>query len=168
VTAFRRLYLAAIGLSVTLSIVDLAHAAHYGTQPATDPPLAPTLSITDHPPRCIDSKVMCRETSGNVRAFTVADGDRIALDWTNDTQELHGLIRLRHLYLPLDGLARPPDGAVTLEIVLPGGGAIPQVVVSYAGTRHHVPLQPGAWQALSIYDPDERVIYLRFDRRPSP
>jgi len=166
VTNFKRLYLSAIALSITLSCADHPLAAHYGTQPALTPPLAPTLSITDHPPRCVDSNTICRETSGTVRSFPVADGDRVTLDWTSDTQQLDGLIRLGHLYLPLEDQTRPPDGGVTLEMVLSAGKAIPQVIVGYAGTRHHVPLQPGAWQALSIYDPDERIIYLRFDPPP--
>lgn len=165
-TNFLRLCLSATALSITLSFADRARAAHYGTQPASTPPLAATLSITDHPPRCVDSKSICRETSGTVRSFPVADGDRVTLDWTSDAQQLDGLIRLGHLYLPLEGQTRPPDGGVRLEMVLSAGKAIPQVIVDYAGTRHHVPLQPGAWQALPIYDPDERIIYLRFDPPP--
>ena len=155
-----------MAVTMTLSVADLALAAHYSTRPALTPPLTPTLSITDHPPRCIDSKAMCRETSGTVSSFPVADGDQITLDWTSDAQQLNGLIRLGHLYLPLDGQTRPPNGGVTLEIVLPGADAIPQVIVGYGGTRHHVPLQTGTWQALSIYDPDERTIFLRLDRPP--
>lgn len=167
-TSFRRLCVYAMALSITLSIADLARAAHYGTQPALTPSTAPTLSITDHPPRCIDSNAMCRETSGMVRSFPVADGDRVTLDWTGNEQKLNGLIRLGHLYLPLDAQAHPADGSVTLEIALPVDHAIPQLIVGYAGTRHHVPLQPGTWQTLSIYDPDERFLYVRFDLPPLP
>jgi hypothetical protein len=42
--------------------------------------------------------------------------------------------------------------------------------VEYAGTRHHVPLPPGTWQPVTLYNPDERIIYLRLElpRRPLP
>lgn len=106
---------------------------------------------------------MCRETSGTIRSFAVADGDRITLEWTSDAQQRDGLIRLGILYLPLDRLTSSPPGAVALELVLPNDHAPAQIIVGYGDTRHHVPLQPGSWQAISIYDPDERFIYLRFD-----
>jgi hypothetical protein len=102
------------------------------------------------------------ETTGAVRAYPVADGDRITLNWSNDPDQLDGVIHLGKLYLPLGGDAWNSTSPVTLELVLPTDAA-PAVIVDYAGTRHHVPLAPGAWQPITIYNPDERSIYLRLE-----
>ncbi len=56
---------------------------------------------------------------------------------------------------------------MTLEIDLPTDTAA-TVVVEYAGTRHHVPLAPRAWQPITLYNPDERIIYLRLDLPAAP
>jgi hypothetical protein len=146
-----------------------AFAAHYGTSPPTAAATSLVLSISDQPSLCAASTGNCIETTGAVRAYPVADGDRITLYWSNDPDQVDGLIHLGKLYLPLDATTSGSIAPVTLEIDLPTDTAA-TVVVEYAGTRHHVPLAPRAWQPITLYNPDERIIYLRLDLpgRPPP
>lgn len=139
------------------------HAAHYGTSPAEPASTSPTLTISDHVPLCTNPKSKCIETSGAVRAYPVADGDRITLNWTNDAEVTDGIIRLGNLYLPLDGTMNRPATPVTMEVELPTLDHTAQVIVEYSGTRHHVPLSTGTWQKVSIYNPNQQILYLRFD-----
>jgi hypothetical protein len=97
----------------------------------------------------------------------VADGDRITLYWSNDPDQVDGLIHLGKLYLPLGTEMSSSIAPVTLEIDLPSDTTA-TVVVEYAGTRHHVPLAPAAWQPVTLYNPEERIIYLRLDLPPLP
>ncbi len=52
---------------------------------------------------CVSQHGIASETTGAVRAYPVADGDRITLNWSNDPDQVDGLIHLGKLYLPLDG-----------------------------------------------------------------
>jgi hypothetical protein len=139
------------------------HAAHYGTLPVAPASTSATLTISDHAPACTDPRANCIETSGAVRAYPVANGDRITLNWTNDTEIADGIIRFGNLYLPLSGATNGSATPVTVELELANSNPPVQVIVEYSGTRHHVPLTPGAWQRISIYNPNEQVLYLRFE-----
>jgi hypothetical protein len=46
-------------------------------------------------------------------------------------------------------------------------GTAATVIVEYAGTRHHVPLTTGVWQPITLYNPDERTLYVLF-QPPQP
>jgi hypothetical protein len=142
---------------------NAARSAQYGTAPIQATPTSPTLSISDHLPLCTDAKARCIETKSAVRAYPVANGDRITLHWSNDSSATYGVIRLGQLYLPLSEATSAPVTPVTLEVELPDSNHTAQVIVDYSGTRHHVPLTPGVWQPLSIYNPDEQIVYVRFD-----
>lgn len=141
----------------------MCHAAHYGTSPAEPVPTSPTLTISDHITLCTNPTSQCTETTGAVRAYPVADGDRITLNWTNDAEAIDGIIRFGNLYLPLNTAIGGPATPVTMEVELPKSDRTAQVIVEYSGTRHHVPLSPGTWQKISIYNPNEQNLYLRFD-----
>jgi hypothetical protein len=139
------------------------HAAHYGTLPVEPAPTSAMFTISDHAPLCTNPDARCIETSGAERAYPVADGDRITLNWTNDAEIADGIIRFGNLYLPLNGATNGSATPVTMEIELAASNPPAQVIVEYGGTRHHVPLTPGAWQKVSVYNPNEQVLYLRFE-----
>ena len=141
---------------------SLAQAAHYGTLPAPNETSAtPTLSISSNPPACADGGPNCIGTAPDAQAYPVADGDRITLQWTNDAAVTYGVIRLGRLYLPLSEATGVAITPVTLQIELRKHAA--RVVVEYSGTSHHVPLTPDVWQPLHVYNPDERILYVRLD-----
>ena len=148
---------------VALLSATTGHAAHYGTLPAEPVSSSATLTISDHAPACTNLQAKCIETSGAERAYPVADGDRITLNWTNDAEVTDGIIRFGNLYLPLDGAMNRPATPVTIEVELAASKTPPQILVEYSGTRRHVPLTPGTWQKVSIYNPDEQVLYVRLD-----
>ena len=105
-----------------------------------------------------------------MRAYPVRTAIGSRCIWSNDPDQVDGLIRLGKLYLPLDATTSVSIAPVTLEIDLPTDTAA-TVVVEYAGTRHHVPLAPARMaDRYTLYNPDERIIYLRLDlpRRPPP
>ena len=139
------------------------HSAHYGTAPTEPASNSATLTISDHAPLCANPQGTCIETSGAVRAYPVANGDRITLNWTNDAQVTDGIIRFGNLYLPLSGATNGSVTPVTIEVESAASGGEAQVIVEYSGTRHHVPLSIGIWQKVSIYNPNEQTLYLRFD-----
>ncbi len=140
-----------------------ASAAHYGTSPPTAPASTPTLSVSDHRPLCVSSKGTCVETTGTVRAYPVASGDRITLRWSSDPNEIDGVIKIGNLYLPMGTDTDASVSPVTLEIHFSTSDGGATAAVEYAGTRHHVPLTPGEWQPISIYDPDVRIVYVRLE-----
>ncbi len=148
-------------LAATLG--EPALAAHYGTLPPTAPTSSPTLSVSDHRPLCASAKGTCVETTGAVHAYPVSSGDRITLRWSNDPNQIDGVIHIGNLYLPMATDAEASVSPVTLEMHFPTSDGGATVAVEYAGTRHHVPLTPGEWQPISIYDPDERIMYVRFE-----
>lgn len=125
------------------------------------------LSITDQPSLCASSKGHCVETTGATRAYPVADGDRVTLYWSNDPNQVDGVIHLGKLFLPINTDLSASILPVTLEVVMPTGTAA-TVIVEYAGTRHHVPLTTGAWQPITLYNPDERTLYVLFSPAPQP
>jgi hypothetical protein len=146
-----------------------AFGAHYGTSPESPPMTSATLSVSDQPSLCPSTSTNCVETTGAARGYPVVDGDRITLNWSNNPDQVDGVIHLGTLYLPLGTGTWNSNSPVTLHVELPSD-ATPAVVVEYAGTRHHVPLAPGTWQPITIYNPDERYIYLRLElpRHPPP
>lgn len=117
---------------------------------------------------CTDPKPNCIETTDATHAYPVANGDRITLHWSNDAEATDGVIRLGNLYLPLLNATRNSVAPISLEIELPTSNHSAQIVVEYSGTHHHVPLTPGTWQPLSIYNPSEQVVYLRLDLPATP
>lgn len=141
---------------------DTAVASHYGTSPEPPEATSATLSVSDKPSLCPPPSANCVETTGAARAYTVADGDHITLDWSSDPNQVDGVIHVGKLYLPLDSGTWNSTSPVTLEVELPKDSS-PAVVVEYAGTRHHVPMAVNAWQPVTIYNPDERTIYLRLE-----
>ena len=152
----RRPLLVSLGASV-LAVAALG--AHYGTAPPALPSTSATLSISDHPSLCASSKGNCVETTGATRAYPVSDGDRITLYWSNDPDEIDGVIHLGKLFLPLASETSVSIAPVTLEVDMTADTTA-TVIVEYAGTRHHVPLTPGAWQPITLYNPDQRILYL--------
>jgi hypothetical protein len=141
---------------------SLAQAAHYGTLPApSETSTTPSLSISSNLPACADGGPNCIGTAPDAQAYPVADGDRITLQWTNDAAVTYGVIRLGRLYLPLSEATGVAITPVTLQIEL--GKHATQVLVEYSGTSHHVPLTPNVWQPLRIYNPEERILYVRLD-----
>ena len=163
----RRALLCSLVVCATSLLPNAAYCAHYGT---SSPQVAtsPTLSISDHLPMCTDPSARCIETTSAVRAFPVASGDRITLNWTNGPEATDGVIRLGNLFLPLSEATGSSVGPVSLEVELPTEDHTAQVIVEYSGTRHHVPLTPGTWQPLSIYNPNEQTLYLRLDLSNAP
>jgi hypothetical protein len=156
-----------MGIALFLCIATHdAKAAHYGTVLAPTPSSAPTLRISDHPPLCSEPSVNCIETTGATHTYPVADGDHVTIEWTNQPQPIGGVIELGRLYLPLDSTANAyTPTPITLLMQMPADGPA-QVVVEYAATSHHVPLPPHTWQSITVYNPNERVIYVRLDTPP--
>lgn len=157
-----------LALFAALSVAALniaALGAHYGTEPPVPPVNSATLSLTDQPSLCASSKGHCVETTGTTRAYPVAHGDRITLFWSSDPDEVDGVIHLGKLFLPLNTPSSTSVAPVTLEIDMPTGTAA-TVIVEYAGTRHHVPLTTGVWQSITLYNPDERTLYVLFQPPP--
>jgi len=112
---------------------------------------------------CPASSAHCAETTGAIRAYPVADGDRITIDWTNEQQLLGGVIELGHLYLPLDATNRYASTPITLTLQMPNERDRAQLIVEYGGTSHHLPLPLNEWQSITVYNPTERTIYVRLD-----
>jgi hypothetical protein len=157
-------------LFAALSVAALniaALGAHYGTEPPVPPINSAMLSLTDQPSLCASSKGHCVETTGSTRAYPVADGDRITLFWSSDPDEVDGVIHLGKLFLPLYTQSSTSVAPVTIEVDMPTGTAA-TVIVEYAGTRHHVPLTTGVWQPITLYNPDERTLYVLFQPPPQP
>jgi hypothetical protein len=159
-----------LALFAALSVAALnipALGAHYGTEPPPPPINSAMLRITDQPSLCASSKRDCIETTGATRAYPVADGDRITLFWSSDPNEVDGVIHLGKLFLPLNTRSSTSIAPVTLEVDMPTGTAA-TVTVEYAGTRHHAPLTTGVWQPITLYNPDERTLYVLFQPAPQP
>jgi hypothetical protein len=120
------------------------------------------LTISEHAPMCTRPAPACVETTSATRAYPVSDGDNITIDWTGQPALLDGTIEVGHLYLPLGIASSAPVTPVTLVLELRSASSASAVVV-YGGTSHHVPLQLHTWQRVTIYNPDERSLYLRLD-----
>jgi len=147
-----------------LFIAMFAAGAHYGTAPAPTTTDGPTLRVSNHAPLCPPSSTHCIETTGATHAYPVADGDHVTIDWTNQPQLLGGVIEVGHLYLPLDATANGNAATpITLTVQLPADGRRGTLLVEYGGTSHHVPLPPNTWQPITLYNPNERTIYVRLD-----
>lgn len=162
-----RLAFTLIASLAAVTFGEAASAAHYGTSPPPSLPTSPTLSVSDHPPQCTSSNGTCVGTTGAVRAYPVATGDRVTLRWSSDATELDGVIQLGNLYLPIGTDSTASISPVTLEVQFPTPDGDATIGVEYAGTWHHVPLTAGEWRPISIYDPNERIVYVRFDLPPS-
>ena len=127
------------------------------------------LRISDHAPLCSSSSEHCIETTGATRAYPVADGDHVTIDWTNQPQLLEGVVELGHVYLPLEATANAyASTPITLTVQIPGDRGRVQLIVEYAGTGHHVPLPVNGWQPITVYNPNERTIYVRVDDAAVP
>ena len=148
-------------------VVASAWGAHYGTTPIVAETNVPTLRISNRGPLCPEDSAHCTETTGATRAYPVADGDRITIDWTSQPQLLGGVIELGHLYLPLDGTISYTATPITLTLQMPDDRARTQLIVEYGGTSHHVPLRTNVWQSITVYNPNERTIYVRLDAAPA-
>lgn len=159
-----------LALFAVLGVAGLntaALGAHYGTTPAAPAINSAMLSISDQPSLCGSSKGNCIETTGATRAYPVTDGDRITLFWSSDPNQVDGVIHLGKLFLPISAQSSTSIAPVTLEVDMPTGIAA-TVIVEYAGTRHHVPLTTGAWQPITLYNPDERTLYVLLQPAPQP
>jgi hypothetical protein len=141
-----------------------AWGAHFGTGPVVPATVAATLRISDHAPLCSANAANCVETTGAMRSYPVVDGDRVTIDWTNQPQLLDGVVEIGHLYLPL-GATTNSDAStpITLTLQIPNDHDHTQLIVEYAGTSHHVPIPPNSWHPVIVYNPSERVLYVRLD-----
>jgi len=150
--------------SLALFIAMTSSGAHYGTIPVPTATDGPTLHVSNHAPLCPQGSTHCIETTDATRAYPVADGDHVTIDWTNQPQLLGGVIEVGHLYLPLDATANSnPSTPITLTVQLPPNRIHNALLVEYGGTSHHVPLPANTWQPITLYNPHERTIYVRLD-----
>jgi len=150
----------AAALLIALTTAVGVGAADYGTA-RTASSGGVVLRISDRLPLCAPNAVGCIETALGGDVWSVADRDRIVIDW-GEAQAIGPVVaRTRHLYIPIDPLVGAATPApVTVDIVIVNDAV--DLIVSQDGDRHRLRVEHDAWVELPLSDRTHRL-YARLE-----